>query len=149
MMRLPKCLICNKNEAFAPKGKEKYCKECWDRRNEALDIERKKFESDRYLRTESAEIYFLRHEEAEKYPSACGHVTIVEDKKSKNLQAVCVLFPTLDWERICYKDTIEEVPINNIVVDVISELVESWGGGKWNLEIYYSTNEGESWSGEI
>jgi len=65
---LPKCSVCGKKEASAPKGEEKYCKECWTTRNAKLDIENGKFEVDRYLRMESTEFYFLRHEKVKSTP---------------------------------------------------------------------------------
>jgi len=73
---------------------------------------------------------------------------MVQDKDG-DFQAICVLFPTLDWTKICYEDPAKKIQFKDLITDIVSDLVESWGGGKWNLKIYYSTNEGKGWSGEI
>ena len=61
--------------------------------------------------------------------------------------------PSFAWDEAAYhlEGDPEGRTFAEILVDVVAaEVIEPWGGGKWHLEIFRSTNpEPEDWNGEM
>ena len=64
-----------------------------------------------------------------------------------------VLYPSFSWDEEAYHldGDPEGRTFAEILVDVaLGEVIEPWGGGKWHLEIFRSTQpEPEDWNGEM
>jgi hypothetical protein len=143
-----RCALCNTKEVSEPRGEEKYCRHCWDKKIAVEDIVAREFAIKRYIRAHSAEKYLIYHS-TQKRP--CGQIIVIDD--SYDLFLSLILYPSFEWDQTAYN--LEGDPNNRsfaeLLVDVVAaEIIEPWGGGKWNLEIFRSVDqEPEDWKGEI
>ena len=81
----------------------------------------------------------------------CGQLIVVDD--GYDLFLTMVLYPSFGWDEPAYhlEGDPEGRTFAEILVDVVAaEVIEPWGGGKWHLEIFRSSNpEPEDWNGEM
>ena len=56
-----RCAMCGAKEVSEPRGDERYCRECWDKKIAVEDIVAREFTLKRYIRAQSAEKYLVFH----------------------------------------------------------------------------------------
>jgi hypothetical protein len=124
-----RCALCGAKEISEPRGEERYCRDCWDKKIAVEEIVAREFALKRYIRAHSAEKYLIYHSTLKR---PCGQVIVVDDGYH------------LDGDP-------EGRTFAEILVDVVAaEVIEPWGGGKWHMEIFRSAApEPEDWNGEM
>jgi hypothetical protein len=143
-----RCALCGTKEVSEPRGDERYCRNCWDKKIAVEDIVAREFTLKRYIRAHSAEKYLVYHS-TQKRP--IGQLLVIDD--GYDLFLTVTLYPSFGWDDQAYhleKDP-EHRSFSEILIDVIAaDVIEPWGGGKWHLELFRSTSpEPESWNGEM
>ncbi len=143
-----RCALCSAKEVVEPRGDERYCRECWEKKMAVEDIVAREFTLKRYIRAQSAEKYLVYHS-TQKRP--VGLITVIDD--GFDLFLTLLLYPSFVWDDAAYhleKDS-EQRSFSEILVDVIAaDIIEPWGGGKWHLEVFRSTAaEPDDWNGEM
>jgi hypothetical protein len=143
-----RCALCGAKEISEPRGEERYCRDCWDKKIAVEEIVSREFVLKRYIRAHSAEKYLIYHS-TQKRP--CGQIVVVDD--GYDLFLTIVLYPSFGWDDEAYhlEGDPEGRTFAEILVDVVvGDVIEPWGGGKWHLEIFRSTQpEPEDWNGEM
>jgi hypothetical protein len=143
-----RCALCSAKDVSEPRGEEKYCRDCWDKKIAVEEIVAREFALKRYIRAHSAEKYLIYHSTLKR---PCGQLIVVDD--GYDLFLTLVLYPTFGWEEPAYhlEGDPETRSFNEVLVDVVvAEVIEPWGGGKWHLEIIRATQaEPEEWNGEL
>ena len=143
-----RCALCGAKDVSEPRGEEKYCRDCWDKKIAVEEVVARDFALKRYIRAHSAEKYLIYHS-TQKRP--CGQLIVVDD--GYDLFLTLMLYPNFGWDEPAYH--LEGDPegrlFSEILVDVVAaEVIEPWGGGKWHMEIFRSVNpEPEDWNGEM
>ena len=56
-----RCALCGAKEVSEPRGEEKYCRDCWDKKIAVEEIVAREFALKRYIRAHSAEKYLIYH----------------------------------------------------------------------------------------
>ena len=144
----PQCALCGAKDVSEPRGEEKYCRNCWDKKIAVEDIVAREFALKRYIRAHSAEKYLVYHS-TQKRP--CGQLIVVDD--GYDLFLSLILYPNFAWDEPAYylEGDPEGRAFSELLVDVIAaEVIEPWGGGKWHLEVFRSMSpEAEDWNGEM
>ncbi len=127
-----RCALCNAKDVSEPRGEEKYCRDCWDKKIAVEEIVAREFALKRYIRAHSAEKYLIYHSTMKR---PCGQLIVVDD--GYDLFLTLVLYPTFGWEEPAYhlEGDPETRAFHEVLVDVVvAEVIEPWGGGKWHLE---------------
>jgi len=143
-----RCALCGAKEVSEPRGEEKYCRDCWDKKIAVEEIVAREFALKRYIRAHSAEKYLIYHSTIKR---PCGQLIVVDD--GYDLFLTLMLYPSFGWDEPAYH--LEGDPegrlFSEIMVDVVAaEVIEPWGGGKWHMEIFRSVApEPEDWNGEM
>ena len=143
-----KCTLCGAKEVSEPRGEAKYCHDCWDKKIAVEDIVARELALKRYIRAHSAEKYLVYHSTLKR---PCGQLIVGDD--GYDLFLTLVLYQTFGWDEPAYH--LEGDPdgrsFAEILVDVVAaDVIEPWGGGKWQLEIFRTHNaEPEDWNGEM
>src|SRR5215217_96757 len=70
------CALCGAKEVSEPRGEERYCRECWDKKIAVEEIVARDFALKRYIRAHSAEKYLVYHS-TQKRP--IGQIIVVDD----------------------------------------------------------------------
>src|SRR5687768_5669672 len=144
----PGCALCGAKEVSEPRGEERYCRDCWDKKIAVEEIVASEFALKRYIREHSAEKYLIYHS-TQKRP--CGQLIVVDD--GYDLFLTMVIYPNFGWDEPAYhlEGDPEGRTFAELLVDVVAtEVIEPWGGGKWNLEAFRATAaEAEDWNGEM
>ena len=52
-----RCALCGAKDVSEPRGEEKYCRDCWDKKIAVEEIVAREFALKRYIRAHSAEKY--------------------------------------------------------------------------------------------
>jgi hypothetical protein len=143
-----RCALCGTRQVTEPRGDERYCRDCWDKKIAVEDVVAREFTLKRYIRAHSAEKYLVYHS-TQKRP--VGQLLVLDD--GYDLFMTLLLYPTFSWEDEAYhidKDP-EHRTFAEILVDVLAaDVIEPWGGGKWHLEVFRSTAaDPEDWNGEL
>ncbi len=143
-----KCALCGAKEVSEPRGEERYCRDCWEKKIAVEEIVAREFALKRYIRAHSAEKYLIYHSTIKR---PCGQIIVVDD--GYDLFLTMVLYPNFGWEEEAYhlEGDPEGRTFGEILVDVVAtEVIEPWGGGKWHLEIFRAANpDPEDWNGEM
>ena len=71
-----RCALCNAKDVVEPRGDERYCRECWEKKIAVEDIVAREFTLKRYIRAQSAEKYLVYHS-TQKRP--VGLITVIDD----------------------------------------------------------------------
>ena len=147
-MTQTRCALCGGKEVSEPRGEERYCRDCWDKKIAVEEIVAREFALKRYIRAHSAEKYLIYHSTLKR---PCGQLIVVDD--GYDLFLTMVLYPSFGWDEAAYhlEGDPEGRTFAEILVDVVAaEVIEPWGGGKWHLEVFRSSNpEPEDWNGEM
>lgn len=142
------CALCGAKDVTEPKGEERYCADCWDKKIAVEEIVAREFVLKRYIRAHSAEKYLIYHS-TQKPP--CGQLIVVDD--GYDLFLTMTLYPNFSWDDPAYhlEGDPEGRTFAELLVDVVAtEVIEPWGGGKWHLEVFRAaTAEPEDWNGEM
>ena len=143
-----KCALCGAKEVSEPRGEERYCRDCWDKKIAVEEIVAREFVLKRYIRAHSAEKYLVYHS-TQKRP--VGQIIVVDD--GYDLFLTMTLYPNFSWDEPAYHldGDPEGRTFAELLVDVVAtEVIEPWGGGKWHLEVFRSiAAEPEDWNGEM
>ncbi|HEX5215459.1 MAG TPA: hypothetical protein VFV98_08330 [Vicinamibacterales bacterium] len=143
-----KCALCGAKNPSEPRGDERYCRDCWDKKIAVEDVVAREFTLKRYIRANTAEKYLIYHA-TQKRP--IGQVQVLDD--GFELFLTVTLYPSFVWDDQAYhidKDP-EQRAYSEILVDLLAaDIIEPWGGGKWHLEVFRSTSsDPEEWNGEL
>jgi hypothetical protein len=126
-----RCALCSAKDVTDPRGDERYCRACWDKKIAVEDVVAREFTLKRYLRAHSAEKYLDNYD----------------------LFLTLLLYPTFVWDDEAYhlEHDPEHRTYAEILVDVVAaDVIEPWGGGKWHLEVFRSiAAEPDDWNGEM
>src|SRR5947209_16487428 len=71
-----RCALCGAKEVSEPRGEERYCRDCWDKKIAVEDIVAREFTLKRYIRAHSAEKYLVYHS-TQKRP--VGQLLVLDD----------------------------------------------------------------------
>ena len=93
----PGCALCGAKEVTEPRGEERYCRDCWDKKIAVEEIVAREFALKRYIRAHSAEKYLIYHS-TQKRP--CGQLIVVDD--GYDLFLSMVLYPNFAWDDPAY-----------------------------------------------
>ena len=123
-----RCALCGTKDVSEPRGDERYCRACWDKKIAVEEIIAREFTLKRYIRAHSAEKYLVFHS-TQKRP--IGQIQVLDD--TYDLFLTLLLYPSFVWDDQAYhleKDP-ERRTYAEILVDVIvADIIEPWGGGK-------------------
>ena len=143
-----RCALCGTKEVTEPRGDERYCRNCWDKKIAVEDNVSREFTLKRYIRAQSAEKYLAYHS-TQKRP--VGQLQVIDD--GFDLFLTLMLYPSFVWDDQAYhlENDPEQRTYAEILVDVVAaDVIEPWGGGKWHLEVFRSAaDEAEDWNGEM
>ena len=89
-----RCALCGAKEVSEPRGEEKYCRDCWDKKIAVEEIVAREFALKRYIRAHSAEKYLVYHSTLKR---PCGQLIVVDD--GYDLFLSLVLYPELQLGR--------------------------------------------------
>jgi hypothetical protein len=92
-----KCALCGAKEVSEPRGEERYCHDCWDKKIAVEEIVAREFVLKRYIRAHSAEKYLIYHS-TQKRP--VGQLIVVDD--GYDLFLTMVLYPNFAWDDPAY-----------------------------------------------
>ena len=142
------CALCTAKDVSEPRGDERYCRDCWEKKIAVEEVVAREFTLKRYIRANTAEKYLIYHA-TQKRP--IGQVQVLDD--GFELFLTVTLYPSFVWDDQAYhieKDP-EERRYAEILVDLLAaDIIEPWGGGKWHLEVFRSTSsDPEEWNGEL
>ena len=83
-----RCPLCGAKDVSEPRGEEKYCRDCWDKKIAVEEIVAREFALKRYIRAHSAEKYLVYHSTVKR---PCGQLVVVDD--GFDLFLTLVLYP--------------------------------------------------------
>src|SRR5688500_845477 len=82
-----RCALCDAKEVSEPRGDERYCRNCWDKKIAIEEIVAREFALKRYIRAHSAEKYLIYHCTTK---TPCGQLIVVDDGYERFLTTVLV-----------------------------------------------------------
>src|SRR5262250_2998192 len=88
-----RCALCNAKEVSEPRGEEKYCRDCWDKKIAVEEIVAREFALKRYIRAHRAEKFLLYHSSLKRL---CGELIGVD--AGYDLFVKLMLYPIFGWE---------------------------------------------------
>src|ERR1044072_8139449 len=97
--------LCEAKDVSEPRGEERYCTDCWEKKIAVEEIVAREFALKRYIRAHSAEKYLIYHSTIKR---PCGQIIVARDG-----------------------DPEERTSGEILVAFVPPEVTEPWGGGKW------------------
>ena len=71
-----RCALCGAKDVSEPRGEERYCRDCWDKKIAVEEIVAREFALKRYIRAHSAEKHLIYHSTIKR---PCGQITVVDD----------------------------------------------------------------------
>src|SRR5690349_17694216 len=89
----PGCALCGAKDVTEPRGEERYCRDCWDKKIAVEEIVAREFALKRYIRAHSAEKYLIYHSTVKR---PCGQLIVVDD--GYDLFLTMVLYPSFAWD---------------------------------------------------
>ena len=92
-----RCALCGAKEVSEPRGEERYCRDCWDKKIAVEEIVAREFALKRYIRAQSAEKYLIYHSTLKR---PCGQLIVVDD--GYDLFLTMVLYPSFSWDEAAY-----------------------------------------------
>ena len=92
-----RCALCGAKEVSEPRGDERYCRDCWDKKIAVEEIVAREFALKRYIRAHSAEKYLVYHS-TQKRP--VGQIIVVDD--GYDLFLTMTLYPNFSWDEPAY-----------------------------------------------
>ena len=100
-----------------PKGEERYCRDCWDKKIAVEEIVAREFALKRYIRAHSAEKYLVYHS-TQKRP--CGQLIVVDD--GYDLFLTMMLYPNFAWDEAAYH--LEGDPEGRTFAELLVDVVD-------------------------
>ena len=91
------CALCGAKEVSEPRGEERYCRDCWDKKIAVEEIVAREFALKRYIRAHSAEKYLVYHS-TQKRP--IGQIIVVDD--GYDLFLTMTIYPNFAWDDPAY-----------------------------------------------
>ena len=88
-----RCALCGAKDVSEPRGEEKYCRDCWDKKIAVEEIVAREFALKRYIRAHSAEKYLIYHSTLKR---PCGQLIVVDD--GYDLFLTLMLYPNFGWD---------------------------------------------------
>ena len=92
-----RCALCGAKDVSEPRGDERFCRDCWDKKIAVEDIVAREFTLKRYIRAHSAEKYLVYHA-TQKRP--VGQLLVIDD--GYDLFLTLMLYPSFVWEDRAY-----------------------------------------------
>ena len=92
-----KCALCGAKDVSEPRGEERYCRDCWEKKIAVEEVVAREFALKRYIRAHSAEKYLVYHSTI-KRPT--GQIIVVDD--GYDLFLTMVLYPNFGWDEPAY-----------------------------------------------
>ena len=92
-----KCALCEAKEVSEPRGEERYCRDCWEKKIAVEEIVAREFALKRYIRAHSAEKYLIYHSTIKR---PCGQILVVDD--GYDLFLSVILYPNFGWDEPAY-----------------------------------------------
>ena len=92
-----KCALCGAKEVSEPRGEERYCRDCWEKKIAVEEIVAREFALKRYIRAHSAEKYLIYHSTLKR---PCGQLIVVDD--GYDLFLTMMLYPSFAWDEPAY-----------------------------------------------
>jgi hypothetical protein len=92
-----KCALCGAKDVSEPRGEERYCRDCWEKKIAVEEIVAREFALKRYIRAHSAEKYLIYHTTTKR---PCGQIIVVDD--GYDLFLTMVLYPNFGWDEPAY-----------------------------------------------
>ena len=92
-----RCALCGAKDVSEPRGEEKYCRDCWDKKIAVEEIVAREFALKRYIRAHSAEKYLVYHSTLKR---PCGQIIVIDD--GYDLFLSLVLYPSFGWDEAAY-----------------------------------------------
>src|SRR5215213_7702577 len=111
-----RCALCGAKEVSEPRGEEKYCRDCWDKKIAVEDIVAREFSLKRYIRAHSAEKYLVYHS-TQKRP--VGQLLVVDD--GFDLFLTLLLYPSFVWDDEAYY--LEKDPEHRTYAEILVDVV--------------------------
>ena len=68
-----KCALCSAKDVSEPRGEERYCHSCWEKKIAIEEIVAREFALKRYIRAHSAEKYLIYHSTIKRYLTLSSH----------------------------------------------------------------------------
>jgi hypothetical protein len=96
-MTQTRCALCAAKEVSEPRGEERYCRDCWDKKIAVEEIVAREFALKRYIRAHSAEKYLIYHSTLKR---PCGQLIVVDD--GYDLFLTMLLYPSFSWDEGAY-----------------------------------------------
>src|SRR5258705_11060687 len=88
-----RCALCNAKDVSEPRGEEKYCRDCWDKKIAVEEVVSRDVALKRYIRAHSAEKYLIYHSTLKR---PCGQLIVVDD--GYDLFLTMILYPSFGRE---------------------------------------------------
>ena len=130
-----RCALCGAKEISEPRGEERYCRDCWEKKIAVEEIVAREFALKRYIRAHSAEKYLIYHSTLKR---PCGQLTVVDD--GYDLFLIAGALPELRVGRgrvpSGRRPGGPDCSPRSSSMSIAAEVIEPWGGGKWHLEIF-------------
>src|SRR5436309_1478545 len=92
-----RCALCGAKDVSEPRGEEKYCRDCWDKKIAVEEIVAREFAIKRYIRAHSAEKYLIYHSTLKR---PCGQLIVLDD--GYDLFLTLTLYPNFGWDEPAY-----------------------------------------------
>lgn len=145
------CAVCQKDDAVCPVNSEtpQYCKTCWDNRCALARESAEKVALQRSFRGIDVECYLIFPERGKR-----SHGEVIAIKERPDFTNLVVLLDgEFDWDVNAYQLDRDPNPETwtDVLTDVlVGSIVESWGGGKWVINLHHMSFAGpETIEGEI
>ena len=123
-----RCALCGAKEVSEPRGEEKYCRDCWDKKIAVEEIVAREFALKRYIRAHSAEKYLIYHS-TQKRP--CGQLIVVDD--GYDLFLTLMLYPNFGWDEPAYH--LEGDPEGRLFSEILVDVVAGSSHAKFGYSI--------------
>src|SRR5678816_197069 len=123
-----KCALCGAKDVSEPRGEERYCRDCWEKKIAVEEIVAREFALKRYIRAHSAEKYLIYHSTIKR---PCGQIIVVDD--GYDLFLSMILYPNFGWDEAAY----------HLEGDPEGRSLRSW----WTWSPQRSSNRGAAASG--
>jgi hypothetical protein len=92
-----RCTLCGAKDVTEPRGEERYCHDCWDKKIAVEEVVAREFALKRYIRAQSAEKYLIYHS-TQKTP--VGQLIVVDD--GYDLFLTMTMYPNFAWDDPAY-----------------------------------------------
>jgi hypothetical protein len=140
-----RCALCGAKEVSEPRGEERYCRDCWDKKIAVEEIVAREFALKRYIRAHSAKKYLIYHSTVKR---PCGQLIVVD--VGYDLFLTMVLYPSFAGTRPLPPRRRSQRPdVRRDLVDALRLRSSSRGAGAAPRRSFVRRVEPEDWNGEM